>query len=75
MVGDLPSAGTRGGRQVGKIVFLITVTLAAVVVIAQPWAWPRAKTWASLRFVRRFFRFIRERSGADRKIRRRKRLS
>ena len=35
MVDDLPSAGTRGGRQVGKIVFLIAVIFAAVAVIAE----------------------------------------
>ncbi len=38
---DLPSAGSRGGRQAGKLVFLAVVILAAFVVIAGPWLWPR----------------------------------
>jgi Cytochrome c554 and c-prime len=38
---DLPSAGSRGGRQLGKMVFLIAVILMAVVVIAQYWPWGR----------------------------------
>jgi hypothetical protein len=36
---DLPSAGSRGGRQLGTIVFLIAVILVAGVVIAQYWPW------------------------------------
>ena len=35
MVDDLPSAGSRGGRQVGTMVFLTAIILVAVVVIAE----------------------------------------
>jgi hypothetical protein len=40
MVDDLPSAGSRGGRQVRTMVFLTAIILAAIVVIVGPW--PRA---------------------------------
>jgi hypothetical protein len=43
MVDDLPSAGSRGGRQVGTLLFLTAVILAAVVVIVGSWPWPRER--------------------------------